>query len=382
MVNEEGGILGRYPIKYKFGDAQSDPAVAASETERLITVEGCKIIVGFYSSALALSASEVCERYKIICWSLGEVSDEITTRGYNYTFACTNTGSMMPRICHFPFMDEVVAPALGVSLSSLKVAIVYEDGPYGTSCAMGDRACAQARNMQIVFDEGYSSKSTDLSSLITKLKASNPDILLITAYVSDAILFFKQAKELGFKTKLIFGHGGGTSVPAFAEALGDDVNGIFGGGAPAVTYINTMGFPEETRKLADEFVSYFTTKWGYPPVEHAGIGFSHIWPLLKYVIPEAIEKYGGYTVENIRKAALDLDLPVGSLPNGMGMKFCTWDNPWIDPSGKKHVQRNINTFLPMSQWINRTIYVVWPQRLSKGANPVVPLPPTSPYYRP
>lgn len=382
LINERGGVLGKYPVRYVVGDAKSDPAVAASEAERLITVENVPIIVGFYSSALCLSASEVCERYKVIAWSLGEVSDEITCRGYKYTFACTVMGSMMPRVATFPFLEQYVCPKLGVKMSDLKVAIIYEDGPYGTSVASGCRALAQEYGMEIVLDEGYSSKATDLSSLILKLIAAKPDVLLATSYVSDAILFFKQAKELGFKTKVIIGHGGGHSVPATQEALGPDINGIFSCGGAAASHINWDALLPEAREIIDDFVERFEADYGYKPVEHATLGFAHMWPLLTEVLPKAIEKYGGVTPDNIRKAALEVDIPMKGVINGGGMKFSTEDEPYVSPTGDVHVGRNIRAWLPVNQWQNQTIYVVWPEEFSLGPKPIVPLPPESPYAAP
>ncbi|MEM3575020.1 MAG: ABC transporter substrate-binding protein, partial [Candidatus Bathyarchaeia archaeon] len=45
MINERGGVKG-YKVVYVVADAKSDPKVAASEAERLCTIEKVPIIVG------------------------------------------------------------------------------------------------------------------------------------------------------------------------------------------------------------------------------------------------------------------------------------------------------------------------------------------------
>jgi len=49
--------------------------------------------------------------------------------------------------------------------------------------------------MPVVADESYSAKTNDLSPVILKFKAANPDAVIHTAYIADAILFSRQAKE-------------------------------------------------------------------------------------------------------------------------------------------------------------------------------------------
>ncbi len=56
-----------------------------------------------------------------------------------------------------------------------------------------------------------------------------------------------------------------------------------------------------------------------PP--HVSMGFNQTWILLQSVLPVAIQKYGGTDAEAIRKAALDVDIPVGGTIQGYGVKF-------------------------------------------------------------
>ncbi len=79
--------------------------------------------------------------------------------------------------------------------------------------------------MQIVLKEGYSATAPDLSSLVTKLRRAQPDVILHTGYNPDITLFLRQAKEQGLKFQALIGHGAGYGqIDKLTETFGDDVN--------------------------------------------------------------------------------------------------------------------------------------------------------------
>src|SRR5262245_50571709 len=57
--------LGGAKIRLVFADHQADPQKGRAETERLITQEKVCAVVGTYHSAVAVTVSQVCERYQI-----------------------------------------------------------------------------------------------------------------------------------------------------------------------------------------------------------------------------------------------------------------------------------------------------------------------------
>ena len=99
-----------------------------------------------------------------------------------------------------------------------------EDRIAAEKLAEEEAAAAEEAGMQIVAYEAYSSSTLDLSSVIMKLIAAEPDVLLLTSYVNDGALFARQAAELGFTVPILITHSGGHSVQAFVDAVGDQVN--------------------------------------------------------------------------------------------------------------------------------------------------------------
>ena len=54
MINARGGVAGKYKIKPIVADDQSSPDIAIREAERLISVEKVPIIIGVFSSSVAM----------------------------------------------------------------------------------------------------------------------------------------------------------------------------------------------------------------------------------------------------------------------------------------------------------------------------------------
>ncbi len=88
------------------------------------------------------------------------------------------------------------------------------------------------------------------------------------------------------------------------------------------------------------------------------------------MLPRAIKKYGGITADDLRKAAMDTDMPDGATMLGFGVKF---DGPDSDMAGQ-----NDRAYPVVIQYIDDKSYVVWP-KAQQQREPVLKLPASSPY---
>ena len=178
-----------------------------------------------------------------------------------------------------------------------------------------------------------------------------------------SILFLKQARELDFNPKAIMGTGAGWSVPDFEKARGKDTNGILN--ADFCHSANPKGLLPETGALLETFLKRFEKKYGRIPATHATGGFLGGWILFTKVLPEA----GGLDAEAVRKAALNVDMPYGSVINGWGCKFDPPDSPSAGENNKK--------FAGIFQWQDGKQPLIFPENLATGKLIMVPLPPWS-----
>ena len=78
--------------------------------------------------------------------------------------------------------------------------------------------------MQIVAVDLYNRNTmTDFTPIILKLKSVRPDVIVASCYTNDAILFWKQAKQLDLQVKAVLGAGSVSfGSPDFGKSLGKD----------------------------------------------------------------------------------------------------------------------------------------------------------------
>lgn len=360
IVNEKGGINGK-KITFVKADAP-DQTAATNEMNRLISREGLKLVIGSFSSAIAFTASAVAERNQIIFWENHGVADDITRRGFKYLFK-TNINATGTGGGASTFAAKYLAPKLGIDPKDLKVGIAWEDGTYGSSVGKGITSFAEKNNLKIVANEGYSAKSTDLSPVILKLKASAPDVLLVAGIGSDAVLFWKQARDLDLNVKAVVATSGGWGVPNFAQNLGASANGVFSSDFP--TDVNPKALSPEAAELQKEFNKRFLKARGSRPTGNAYLAFAGTMVLFQHVLP----KVSKLEPDKVKEAAMSLDLPDGTMANGCGVKFI--------PHDQEDGGRNARSFAVVLQWQDGKVEVVWPEKYGNKEPAMVPLPPWS-----
>jgi branched-chain amino acid transport system substrate-binding protein len=358
IVNERGGIWGGKKIIFVTADAP-DQTAATNEMNRLISHENVKLVIGSYSSAIAFTASAVAERNKVVFWENHGVADTIARRGFKYLFKsnvnATGTGGGAAT-----FAAGYLTKALNLTPKDMRVAVAWEDGTYGASVGKAAFDRAKELGLNVVANEGYSAKAADLSPLILKLKGLNPDVLLVAGIGQDAVLFWSQAKRLDLNVKAVVATSGGWGVPDFAKNLGDGANGVFSSDFP--TEVNPNALTSHARELAQEFVKRFQAKKGTRPTGNAWLAFAGTMVLFEEVLPRA----GSLDPDKMRMAALALDLPMGSMANGCGVKFILHDQ--FD-GGK-----NERAFAIVGQWQDGVMRVVGPENLATTKPILVPLP--------
>ena len=372
MINEKGGVLGKHKIQTVAGDSQSKPDVAINEAERLLNLEKVDILLGIYSSAIAVPLAEKVDKQNRLLWITIAISDKVFEgRDLKYTFRAQPPGSQFGELST-RFIADYAQERFKMKPQDVKGAIIYEDGPYGTGVAASGEAEMKKIGMKLVLKEGYSANAPDLASLVTKLKAARADVLFHTGYNPDITLFLRQAKELGLRFKAIVGHGAGYGqYDKLREAFREDVDHIFNVDPVASQLLDPKTLKGDLGKIRDEFLARYKKETGVDQIPpHASMGFNNTWILLTDVLPRAIQKHAGWSAEAIQKAALEADIPEGGTIQGYGVKF----------AGPGHVMRgqNLRASLVIMQYIGGKTQIVYPKAIAT-AGPVLPLPSTSPY---
>ena len=372
LVNERGGVAGKYKIEPINADSQSKADAAINEVERLISQEKVEVVLGVYSSAHAVPLAAKVEEQKKILWittavATSVVKDRKLTHVFRGQIHSDQYGEAAAG-----FLADNAKAKLGVEPSALKVAIIHEDGPYGVGVGEAGEQFSKQRGLQVLMREGYSAGAPDLSSLVTKLKRARADVILHTGYNPDITLFLRQARESGLRFKMLIGNGAGYSqLDKLRATFGNDIDNFCNIDPVSAQLLDPKSLAPGLGDLVKTMVERYIAKTkatDVPP--HVSMGFNQTWVLLNNVLPVAKEKYGGFDAEAIRKAALDVDIPPGGTIQGYGVKFY--------PPGTPLAGQNERSTPAVMQYSGEHTTVVWPPNI-KTHDPVLPLPVSSTY---
>lgn len=306
--NAAGGINGKKLVLIKADAVDANQAVG--EARRLTSVEGVTAIFGSFASGVSSAATQVTELAGVPYFELGAVADTITSRGFKYVFRSNSTAKNFAERS-IESVIKVIAPTLKVDPKALKLAIIYEDGPYGTLVGGFQKEEAKRLGLTVVESQAYSAKSVDLSSLVLRVKSAGADIVLQTSYQNDTILFFRQSATAGYKPRAYVGAGGGYSLNDTAVALGAGIEGVYNVDFPQIT-MNEAGAPG-----LKDFVSAYQKQFGMQPRSgHSLVNYVGAKAFL-----EILAKAKSTDKDKIREAVLAYRQPVGSNAAAWGFQF-------------------------------------------------------------
>jgi branched-chain amino acid transport system substrate-binding protein len=184
-INEGGGIDGRQ-IKVIYEDDQCDPKLSVTTVNKLMNVDGVKVIIGPFCSGASLSAAPVAQEKKVLLLSGSATNPKLAD--YNLFFRTIPSDAYQGM-----FGADYVFNKLG----KRRVAIAYAQNDYCVGLKDVFKKRFTELGGKIVIETEHQEKATDLRTQITKIKNTDAEIVYLIAYPTDAGHFLKQAKELG-----------------------------------------------------------------------------------------------------------------------------------------------------------------------------------------
>jgi branched-chain amino acid transport system substrate-binding protein len=247
--------LGGAKIRLVVADHQGDPQKGRSEAERLITQDKVVGVVGTYHSSVAATVSVTCERYGVPFVAADSSSPSLHRRNLKYFFRPAAHDEMFSTAI-FDFLDAQKRAGQTVDT----VALFYEDTIFGTDSANVQRTLAKERGYRVAADVKYRSNSPSLTAEVQQIKTADADVLLPSAYTTDAILLVKTMAELGYKPRNIVAQAAGFAEKATLDSVGDKLNGLLSRGSfaldlapkrPSIRVVNDMFKARSGRDLND-----------------------------------------------------------------------------------------------------------------------------------
>jgi len=284
--------LGGAKVRLVFADHQADPQKGRAEAERLITQEKVCAVIGTYQSAVAVTVSQICERYQIPFLSADNSSPSLHRRGLKYYFRAAPHDEMFSKAM-FDFFDA--QRKSGAKIETL--SLFHEDTIFGTDSANAQTALAKERGYKIVADIKYRANSPSLSAEVQQLKAANADVLMPSSYTTDGILLVKTMAELGYKPNAIVAQDAGFSEKALYDAVGDKLEGVISRGSFSLDLA-------AKRPMVGKIDEMFKAKSGKDFNDYSSRQFMGL-----IVMADAINRAKSTDGEKIREALAATDMP-------------------------------------------------------------------------
>ena len=341
-VNASGGIHvathgKQLPVHLIYYDDRSRRAVAADMAGRLIAADGVDLLLGPYSSSLALAVAPVAERSQRALWNHGGASDRIYQQGYHWV-----VGVLSPASSYLHGIIDLVRE-LDPKASRLAV-LRSERGSFPAQVALGAETAAAKRGFQTAFSAVYDSPAKDFSARLRELSNVGADLVIAVGRIEDDLLLAGQMAAGGFRTRAIALVAAG--IAQFGQELGNLAEGFMGPSQwePAAAYTPEYGL--SAQELAHRHRMFNPGEGDYALAQAYAAGL---------VAQRCIEEAGTLDNGSLMETARRLD-------------FTTFFGRFkIDPETGRQVGRSV----VIVQWQRGCKVVVWPKELQE-ADPVYP----------
>ncbi len=208
-INKKGGVLGRR-IEIIVEDDGGDPRTAALAANKLIT-RGIVAVIGTYGSSVTEATQNIYNEAKVIQIANGSTAIRLTEKGYKYFF----------RTCPRDDEQGKVAAKTIKHFGFKRVAILHDNTTYAKGLAEETkRDLEKVKGIKIVFFDALTPGERDYTTILTKLKSENPDVVFFTGYYPEAGLLLRQKKEMGWNVQFIGGDA--TNNPDLIKIAGVD----------------------------------------------------------------------------------------------------------------------------------------------------------------
>ena len=324
--------LGGARLKLVVADTKGEPRNGQAEAERLVTQEKVVGMIGAYQSSVTKTASQATERLKIPYVCSDSSSPTLTERGLKYFFRVSPHDAIFARD-QFQFLKDL-EKAKGQKITT--VAALYENTEFGSNVGKQILKLAPEFGYKVVEDISYAANATDVTSEVGRLIKANPDVLMHASYITDAILFTKTYKEMGFNPKGITTFAGYIE-PGYLPAVKGDGNNM----VVRSTFALDLA---KNKPLVAKVNALFKKKYGIDMSENAARSFT-----APFVIADAINRAKTTEAEAVVKALLSTNIPGDQV-------IYPWKGIQFDPQS----HQNIHARGILVQIQNQNYVTVWP----------------------
>jgi len=263
-INAAGGINGN-KLVLVVEDEQGKKEEAINAFKKLIFQDKVLMLFGPTLSNSAQAADPIAQAAKVVVFGTSNTADGITSIG-DHVFRNSVTEADV-----LPVTIATAVKKLGIR----KVAVLYGNDDVFTKSGYDNfKKALDAQKIAVTTTETFAKGDVDFKAQLTKIKASAPDALVLSALIAEGAPIMVQARQLGLSVPVIGGNGM-NSVKVFELAKG----------ASDGLWIGSPWSIENQTKENGAFVVAYTQKYKSAPDQFAAQAYDAL-----YITAQALKK--------------------------------------------------------------------------------------------
>ncbi len=278
-VNGEGGVLGR-PVELVLEDSKADPKEAVELTKKMGDNEDICAVLGPMASSEAIACAPVFEEYSMV-----ELSPCASNNQYApmSDYAFTLAGKMDAE------MPYLIERGVHEYLNAKSVAVIWVNDDWGSSAYQSTEEGCSQYGIEITDNESFVSGEKDFTAILTKIRQTNPEYLLLITQAADGALILNQVKSMGWEIPVIG-----------AGAMYSDQVILLAGDAAENLVASAAFFLSEDDPVAWDYATKFSDGAGFYPTIHGPLSYD-----AALLLCAAIEKAGTTDRQAVRDALME-----------------------------------------------------------------------------
>ena len=213
MVNDAGGLLGR-DVELTIKDDASNQNTIVADYNALVGQDKVDLLLGTFSSLLNLPASAVAEKAQMLYVEPAGGSPDMFNRGYKYLFfAQQATADKQGKV----FAEWVASLPEGERPKT--AAYPTLDDPFAAPNVEGIKGILEAAGIKTVYEETYAIDTKNFDTIVSAMKAANPDLVVHGAQFEDGIGLTRSMLKAGFTPDMFYE----TNAPSFGSQYSDGI---------------------------------------------------------------------------------------------------------------------------------------------------------------
>lgn len=264
QINAAGGINGD-KIQLVVEDEQGKKEEGINVFKKLIFQDKVLMVFGPTLSNSAQAADPIAQGSKTVVFGTSNTADGITSIG-DYVFRNSVTeADVLPETLKMAVRKANVR----------KVAVIYGNDDVFTKSGYDNfRKALADLNIPVTTTETFAKGDVDFKAQLTKIKAGNPDAIVISALIAEGAPIMVQARQLGLNLPFIGGNGM-NSVKVFDLAK-DKSDGL---------YVGSPWSIENQTEANRKFVVAYTSKFKTAPDQFAAQAYDAL-----HIASQALKK--------------------------------------------------------------------------------------------